>query len=215
MWFDARVKRLRIAVRVIGLLFVLALLLVVAAGVLSVGVPDRGMGSSLNEDDRVLLVPFAGPDDLERLDLVATRFGPGTTVVVRRVVAIGGDRIRIVPDPAGPRVEVQPGGTGDWSRVVNPAWSVDAADPAFGQACCGPDGRAAAAPAEVLVPAGALYLMGDDYPGAADSRAQGFAPRSEVRGVVWLRVWPIGGFGSVGPDVSLAPVTSAGQGGQG
>lgn len=199
-------KRLRIVVRVLGLLVVLALLLVVGAGVLSVGVPDRGMGSSLDDGDRVLLVPFAGPDDLERLDLVATRFGPGTTVVVRRVVAVGGDRIRIVPDPAGPRVEVQPGGNGDWSRVVNPAWRMDAADPAFGQACCAPDGRAAPAPADVQVPADALYLMGDDYPGAADSRTQGFAPRSEVRGVVWLRVWPVGGFGSAGPDVSLTPV---------
>ena len=38
---------------------------------------------------------------------------------------------------------------------------------------------------------GMVFLLGDDPAHSDDSREFGWAPLSEVRGVVWLRVWPL------------------------
>ncbi len=42
----------------------------------------------------------------------------------------------------------------------------------------------------VTVPAGALFVLGDERAGSVDSRAYGAVPRSAVRGRVAARIWP-------------------------
>ena len=159
---------------------VVALVAVVVVAILAMPVSGSSMRPALTDGDRVLLHPFGA--EVERSDIVAARFGPGGPLVVKRVIALPGDAVRIVQ---GPTVQVRPAGTADWQTVPTPSggW---AGKP---ETCCLPDGRAGAG--EAVVPEGMVFLLGDDPAHSDDSRAFGWAPLSEVRGVVWLRVWPL------------------------
>ena len=44
--------------------------------------------------------------------------------------------------------------------------------------------------AEVTVPAGEYYVLGDNRRNSDDSRDWGFVPRSAIIGKAWLAVWP-------------------------
>lgn len=75
-------------------------------------------------------------------------------------------------------------------------------------------------PFDVKVPAGKLFLMGDNREQSADSRAHlgdpggGMIPESDVIGSPVLRYWPLGRFGTMGdsahePSLAELPAGSA------
>ncbi|HEY0641723.1 MAG TPA: signal peptidase I [Pseudonocardiaceae bacterium] len=144
--------------------------LVVAALVLGVRVDGASMTPALRDGDRVLVNPLG--DGPRRLDVVVARHTDGGPRVVKRVIALGGDQVRIT----GAVVEVRPGGVGEWRPVRNPAWTGRWSRPA--------------APLELTVPAGAVFLLGDNPDGSEDSRTLGPAPARLVQGTVVLRIWP-------------------------
>jgi signal peptidase I len=182
-------------------LLALALLAAAVAG-LSVRVQGESMQPTLADHDRVLLRPFTGSKLPHRFVLVVGRFEENGPRVVKRVIGLPGDRVRIRRDSNGHiEVEVQPGGNGPWQQVDNPAWA--AHDWAEGTACCTADGTAAEAASAVVVPAGMLFLLGDNAAASRDSLSLGWAPADLVQGVVGWRVWPLGSAGRVGGHVRL------------
>ncbi|SER58688.1 signal peptidase I [Actinokineospora terrae] len=170
---------------VTGVLGAFVVAAVVAVAVLAIPITGGSMEPTFHDGDRVLPHPFLGPDDVERGDVVATRFSADGPLVVKRVIAVAGDRVRIDP---GPVVRVLPAGESEWRAIPTAAdWGAKPVE------CCGPDGKAAPVAADALVPAGKLFLLGDNPGGSDDSRASGWAPRDLVRAIVWTTVWPIGG----------------------
>ncbi|WP_285506753.1 signal peptidase I [Actinokineospora sp. NBRC 105648] len=163
--------------------------LVVVAGVvvaiLAVPVSGSSMSPTFADGDRLLLRPFDGPGDVRRGDVVAVRFTENGPLVVKRVIAVAGDRVRIDP---GPVVRLLRAGQTDWEVVPTPGdWGTKPV------ACCGLDGAASPGSADVLVPNKMLFVLGDNPSGSDDSRTFGWAPRERVRGIVWTKVWPLGG----------------------
>jgi signal peptidase I len=163
------------------------------------------MRPTLHEGDRLLLRPFSGGRTPGRFQLVVGRFAVGGPRVVKRVIGLPGDRVRVSTGADGVvAVAVQPAASGPWLRVANPAWAGQW--PSRPTSCCLPDGRSAADPTPQLVPAGMLFLLGDDPVGSADSLSLGWAPVRLVSGVVSWRVYPPSEVGRVGGHVTLSPV---------
>lgn len=172
--------------------------LAAAVAVLAVRVDGASMAPTLRDGERVLLRPFSGGDSPARFAVVVGRFRTGGPLVVKRVIGLPGDRIEV---SAG-RVSVQPGGTGAWVVVDNPAWPAGSLG---STPCCGPDGRASTRAQAQPVPDGMLFLMGDNPAASEDSRTFGWAPVALLDGVVGWRVHPPGRLGGVGVEVGLRP----------
>ena len=180
-------RALRLSRRTVGITagivaFVLATL-VAAVTVLAVRVSGVSMEPTLADGERVLLRPFTGGERPERFAIVVARFSDRGPTVVKRVVGLPGDRVRIT----GSVAEVQPAGTGPWLVADLPGWGGGwfATNPH----CCRPTGQAGTpTPEPQTVPAGMLFLLGDDFARSEDSRTFGWAPIRLVDGVVGWRL---------------------------
>lgn len=185
----------------VTVIVLLALLLVVVALALSVRVAGSSMAPALVEGDRVVRIPGS---EVERFDIVESHLADREIAVVKRVVGLPGDRIRITAGE-DPEVLLQPAGEETTYVVVNPAWPDrigDAREP-----CCAEDGtslRAGQRPVTVEVPDGHYWLIGDNWGRSDDSRSYGFLAEQDLVGVLWLRVLPPGRFGFLGDAVRLA-----------
>lgn len=164
--------RRRTAGRLLSALAAGLVLLVVGsvAGLLPVQVMRVGSGSmapAVDAGDLVLLEHAAGP--ARRRDVVVVPH-PGTgTLLVKRVVALGGDRVALED---GVLVV-------DGVAVCEPT-----IDPArLDGVWFGP----------VTVPAGHVFLLGDDRADSIDSRDLGPVPAAAVTGLVRVRAWPAPG----------------------
>ncbi|MEV0320598.1 signal peptidase I [Streptomyces sp. NPDC050658] len=142
-------------------------------------VPTGSMTPTIGAGDRVLAERVDG-DEVRRGDVVVFRESSwGDLPMVKRVVAVGGDRVSCCTDG---------------KLMVN---GKQVAEPYL------PEGKGAAAtgiPA-TTVPKGRLFLLGDERSGSLDSSVHlgdgdhGSVPRSAVEGRVDAVAWPLGKFG--------------------
>lgn len=176
---------------------------VAAVAVLAVRVDGASMAPTLRDGDRVLLRPFSAGDTPPRFAVVVGRFTEGGSAVVKRVIALPGDRIEIAQaDGEKAQVRVQPGGHGPWLEVDNRAWPTQWAGASN---CCAAGGTTSAQPDPQVVPAGTVFVLGDNPAASEDSRRFGWAPIGLIDGTVAWRVHPWGGIGGVGSGVALRP----------
>jgi signal peptidase I len=115
---------------------------------------------------------------------VAGVFGinPGEKDYVKRVIGVGGDRV-VCCDQGG-LLTIN-------GKAVNEPYLVEGMSPSE-------------TPFDVIVPAGKLFMMGDNRSNSADSRAHlgdpggGMVPVEDVIGSPVLRYWPLGRVGGMG-----------------
>lgn len=144
-------------------------------------VPSGSMSPTLREGD-VLLVDRTERGTARRGEIVVVDgsdyFGPGIDgdrYWVKRVIGVGGDRVRCCDDAGRITIDGRP--------LAEPylARGVRASEVAF----------------DVEVPAHAMFLLGDDRPRSSDSRDHlgspggGMIPVSRVVGEVTRVVWPV------------------------
>lgn len=145
-------------------------MLAFVAGVLpveAVAVRSASMEPTLHDGDRLLL--RHGHDDLRRGEIVALSDPQGAGLLVKRVVAVGGDSLAIEDG-----VLVVAG-----SRADEP-W----ADPRdLDGVYLGP----------LAVPVGQVFVLGDHRGGSVDSRTFGAVPDASVAGRIVARLWPAPG----------------------
>ncbi len=188
-------KHLRRPAVVLCVVAVLAAVMFAATAVLAVPVSGQSMEPTLGSGDRMVVLP-AGGADVERFAVVIGRFSDTGPNIAKRVIGLPGDRVSI--EKYGDRpgiVRVQPGGTGDWFVVDNPAW--DQRWKQIAGNCCLPTGKAAPRPEEAQVPPGMLFVLGDNIGFSDDSRAHGWLPARLVSGRALFRIFPPGFLGGV------------------
>jgi signal peptidase I len=116
-----------------------------------------------------LLVVERGAGRVDRRDVVAVPHPETGALLVKRVVALGGDRVALADGVLV--VDDEP--------VCEPSIDPDRLDGVW----FGP----------VTVPAGEIFLLGDDRGTSIDSRDFGTVPVTDVAGLVRVRVWPAPG----------------------
>lgn len=106
-------------------------------------------------------------------------------VLVKRVIAKGGDRVKITSDG-----DVYLNGKLLQENFLRPDTKTYL--PQAGLSLFAPD-------TEVTVPADQFFLMGDNRVNSKDSRFSdvGFVKRDAIRGVVFFRFWPFDKFGPI------------------
>lgn len=173
----------RRALRALGILVGLVVAATLVAGaavaVLAVRVQGSSMSPTLTDGQRILVAPGSG-GRAARFDVVVLK-EPGTdTAIVKRIVAVAGDGVAIHNGV----LEVRPGNTGPWRQLVSKA--------VFATPCCDGNGREDPAGGAVVVPAGAVFVLGDNPDASEDSRDFGWARLADVRGRVVWSAWPPG-----------------------
>lgn len=127
-------------------------------------VSSASMAPTIGDGDLVLIEHGAGP--LARRDVVAARHPDTGERLVKRVVALAGDRVAIQ----------------DGVLMVN------------GSAACepsiDPEGMDGVWSGTTTVPPGQVFLMGDERDLSIDSRDFGPVAVADVDGLVRTRVWP-------------------------
>ncbi|MFI8962261.1 signal peptidase I [Streptomyces sp. NPDC053493] len=198
-------KARRAGLAALGGLVLLLLLAAVAVTALGVKVEGSSMAPTLHDGDRLLAVPGSA-GEVRRFDVVLLRSRHQNALVVKRVIALPGDRIAIASTPEDPfQVLVQEQGRGPVRRVTARQWA--------GQArrtgnCCGADGTRSARPELRTVPAGSFFYLGDNPDLSDDSRAYGWGEIDRVEGRVGLRGSPV----PLSSDLGGRPVLEEGRG---
>mgnify|MGYP006274933551 CR=1 FL=1 len=152
-----------------------------------VRVKSSSMRPSLSSGDRVIVDRRASFNALERGDIIVFRIAPRAPGVEHRFRRDGGDTMlmvkRVVALP-GERIEAHAGVvvTDNTNTLDEPYLKGN--------------------PGSTEVPATDLdddevFVLGDNRDHSVDSRVFGPVPRREIVGVVSWRVWPFDGFGSV------------------
>ncbi|RSS56499.1 signal peptidase I [Streptomyces sp. WAC01280] len=189
----------RAAGAVLGTGVLLSLLASVAVTSLSVRVDGTSMAPTLEDGDRVLVAPGSA-GEARRFDVVLLRATGRDALLVKRVIALPGDRVAIVSTPERPfEVLLQERGQGPVRRVAASQWTAQARRTG---ACCAPDGTRSARPELVTVPEGSFFYLGDNPDLSDDSRAYGWGELGRVEGRVGLRAFPV----SASPGLGDRPV---------
>lgn len=162
-------------------------------------VPTSSMEPTVRPGDKVLAQKVSG-GEVHRGDIVVFKDKQwGDLPEVKRVVGVGGDTVACC-DAHG-RLMVN-GKAVDEPYLVNPA-------------------QASATKFDTKVPAGELFLVGDNRAVSQDSRLrlddsqQGAVPVSDVRGRVEATAWPLSRVGTVGRTSAFDALTGGGASAQG
>lgn len=153
------------------LLIPLIALLAIFLVLVLVGRPYIVHGSSmyptLNDGDRVFVVPYRGNTSVDRGDVVVLK-GVGNTdeMLIKRAVALPGDKVTI----------------GDGKVIVNDRYVHRNTN------------RTSNQPQSQLVPDRMLFVMGDNEGHSYDSRTFGPIPENRVVGKAMFIFWPPGDF---------------------
>ncbi|PKR45807.1 signal peptidase I [Streptomyces sp. EAG2] len=192
----------RVAGIVVAVLAGLVLLALAATAVLSVRIDGDSMEPTLHDGERVLPLPVQS-GEVGPFDVVLMRTPGRDVLLVKRVVALPGDQVRIAPGPqqGHQRVLVRRAGAERWYEFTVPG----AADAGLVTPCCAADGRRSAAPAARTVPKGKFFFLGDHADRSDDARTYGWADLAAVSGRVWMRTWPLSSAGTVDAGVRLRP----------
>jgi signal peptidase I len=135
-------------------------------------IPSESMSPTLKPGDQALVEKVAGKRSPHRGDLIAFHQPRTGEVLLKRVVAVGGDTV----------------GLDDGVLVVNrrlvrePYANQKSQDGVY----FGP----------VRVPAGTVFVMGDNRGVSEDSRDFGAVPADDIIGRAVARLWPPGRWGS-------------------
>ncbi|MFF4170761.1 signal peptidase I [Streptomyces sp. NPDC001744] len=184
---------------VLGAGAVLCLLAGVAVTALGIRVDGSSMAPTLHRGDRVLAVPGSA-GEARRFDVVLLRATGKDALLVKRVVALPGDRVAIVSTPDEPfQVLLQERGTGPVHRVVSPRWAAQARRTG---PCCTAEGTRSARAELRTVPEGAFFYLGDNPDLSDDSRAYGWGRIDRIEGRVGVRAHPL----SSSPGLDGRPV---------
>ncbi|WP_344337887.1 signal peptidase I [Kitasatospora putterlickiae] len=181
----------------LGLVLLIGGFAVIAAGYRPYGIPTDSMAPTVQAGDTVLARRTDGAD-VRRGDVVVFRDAAwGGRLMVKRVVAVGGDTVGV--------------GTGDQRLTVN-GRPVD--EPYL--AAQGAQGAAFS----VEVPPGRLFLLGDNRLGSLDSRVHleadgGTVPAAEVEARVEATVLPFGRAGLLTGTTAFEAVDGTGPAGPG
>lgn len=187
-------------------LFLVGMLVVVVALTFSVQVTGSSMEPTLEPGDR-LQVDLLHRDDIGRFDLVEATEPDNGAPIVKRVIGLPGDQVRVHPGTAGLEVLVRPEGSRSAYAVDNPAWGRQLSSDAT--ACCTAEGTTGEE-GWATVPAGSYWVIGDNWSRSTDSRSFGFVTQDEVKAKLWLRILPRDRFGRVPSDARLVPAPQAG-----
>lgn len=171
---------------------------VLIAAVLSFHVKGTSMTPTLSDGDRILVDPFSDGSDVGRFEIVALRHDNAR--IVKRVIGLPGDEVRIDPVDDGAEVFVRPRDADGWQRVAAPVWRDNWGDV---RRCCGSDGTSGAQ-RRAVVPDGSYFVLGDNPAISDDSRVYGWV-RSDDVGQILLRVYPLERVGGVSGDFRLVP----------
>ncbi len=138
------------------------------------GIPSASMAPSLRQGDSVLVdkLAFRGGRTPARGDLVVFHAPRTGELTLKRVVATAGQTVGIEDG----RLVV------DGRRPAEPYTDPDAIDSVY----FGP----------VRVPAGAVFVLGDNRANSVDSRSFGAVPERDLVGRVRARIWPPGRWGT-------------------
>ncbi len=126
-------------------------------------VHGESMMPTIHNDDRVFVVPYRGGTTPSRGDVVVLKNVPGTQeMLIKRIVAIGGDRVKIE--------------NGD--VIVNDTYRHKSTV------------RYVSEPYVQLVPDNYVFVMGDNEAHSFDSRTFGAIPENRVVGKALVIFWP-------------------------
>lgn len=197
----------------------LALILFVVINTLVVTVRVSGTSMLNNYQNNDLLIAekvslmFSGPQRGQVVILHPPGTKPGTQYI-KRVIGLPGDKFEIdgaypVPGEAGhteTAILIEPGGNGPWDRLVEPYLPQPWIDNNY---CCLANGTAPliAWAHPVTIPAGEYFVMGDNRNISEDSRYFGFVPKSDLIGIVTLRLYPFSQLGLPSVQPALIPST--------
>lgn len=184
--------------------FLVGMLAVVAALTFSVQVSGKSMWPTLQPGDR-LEVDVLHRKDVRRFDLVDAKEPDGASQIVKRVVGLPGDQVKIRLRADGrSEVLLRPAGSSTTYVVANPTWAAGQAD--GGSPCCTGEGTSTQAATWATVPEDAYWLIGDNWGGSTDSRVFGFVDQAAVGAKLSFRILPRDRFGRVDNPARLVPL---------
>lgn len=169
-------------------------------------IPSASMEPTLEINDRVLVNKLSYDlHDLHRGDIVVFAAGPnpqwhrtGIDDLVKRVIALPGETItQCQPDRVcidGRLLDESYLPKGTTTTLPNSLPYIDST--AGGRALvCEPVGPNGSPEGGCKVPAGQVFVMGDNRGNSSDSRVNGPVKESSIVGRVFLRIWPLNRIG--------------------
>jgi signal peptidase I len=208
---------LGLVVAVAAVIVVFCAVVAVAALVLGVRVSGDSMTPTLADGEHVLVLPGTG-GHVDRFTLVVFHVAQENSAIVKRVIAVAGDRVAIDARGRTSIVLLQEHGAGSWYRVDVPSWRTRWSKPT---SCCTPNGTSpgaaaglasssgsAGAPMVQTVPAGTFFYLGDNPDGSDDARKFGWGDVHDVDGRVSMGIWPLSRLGGFADAPSLTVVAA-------